>query len=88
MILLEVRIMRVLEFDPRNIRKKDMDKLADAIEDYIDLLKNIMIIPDNIKDKHEDEIKGAIKIAQKLIKKLRNGDTSVFKSEEEWNPIT
>ena len=80
--------MRVLEFDPRNIRKKDMDKLADAIEDYIDLLKNIMIIPDNIKDKHEDEIKGAIKIAQKLIKKLRNGDTSVFKSEEEWNPIT
>lgn len=80
--------MRVLEFDPRNIRKKDMDKLADAIEDYIDLLKNIMIIPDNIKDKHEDEIKGAIKVAQKLIKKLRNGDTSVFKSEEEWNPIT
>ena len=80
--------MRVLEFDPRNIRKKDMDKLADAIEDYIDLLKNIMIIPDNIKDKHEDEIKGAIKIAQKLIKKLRNGDTSVFKSEEEWNPIS
>ena len=80
--------MRIMEFDPRNIRKKDMDKLADAIEDYIDLLKNIMIIPDNIKDKHEDEIKGAIKIAQKLIKKLRNGDTSVFKSEEEWNPIT
>lgn len=80
--------MRVLEFDPRNIRKKDMDKLADAIEDYIDLLKNIMIIPDNIKDKHEDEIKGAIKVAQKLIKKLRDGDTSVFKSEEEWNPIT
>lgn len=80
--------MRVLDFDPRNIRKKDMDKLADAIEDYIDLLKNIMIIPDNIKDKHEDEIKGAIKVAQKLIKKLRDGDTSVFKSEEEWNPIT
>ena len=79
--------MRTLEFDPRNIRKKDMDRLADNIENYIDFLENVIVIPDDIKDKHEDDIKAAIKMSKKLIKKLRNGDSSVFKSEDEWNPI-
>lgn len=76
------------EFNINDIRGKDMEKLADDIEDYIEVFKSIMIIPDDVKDKHEDDIKAAIKMSEKLIKKLRCHDTSVFKSPDEWNSIS
>lgn len=76
------------DFDPDNIRKGDMNRLAGAIEDYIDELENVMIIPDEILDSSEDKIREAIKRARKLIKKLRNGDKSVFKDSDEWNYVS
>ena len=72
-------------FDISNIKKSDMNRLADAIEEYLLELESVMIIPDNIIDDRGENIEKAIKRTRKLIKKLRKGDTSVFKDEDEVN---
>lgn len=74
-------------FDPDNISKEDMNRLADAIENYINLLEEIMIIPEEIIDECGDDVEEGIKRSKKLIKKLRNGDKSVFKDSDEWNSL-
>lgn len=74
-------------FDPNNIRQSDMDKLADAIEGYLDVLRKVIIIPEDIKKECEDKINEGIKRSEKLIKKLRKGDTSIFKDADEWNSL-
>ena len=74
-------------FDPDNISKEDMNRLADAIENYITLLEEIMIIPEEIIDECGDDVEEGIKRSKKLIKKLRNGDKSVFKDSDEWNSL-
>lgn len=71
-------------FDPENIRKEDMAKLAEIIEEYIDQLESVMIIPEDVMRKHGDKIKEAIKRCKKLVKKLKKGDRSVFKDPDEW----
>ena len=76
------------EFDPDNIKKSDMNRLADVIEEYINTLQSVMIIPDELLDSSEDKIHEAINRANKLIKKLRNGDKSVFKDSDEWNYVS
>lgn len=73
--------------NPDNISKEDMCKLADHIETYIDTLQEVMIIPENLMKEYEERINDGIKICKKLIQKLRKGDRSVFKDEDEWNPI-
>lgn len=75
------------EFDPRDIRREDMEFLAQHIQEYLELLEEVMIIPDEIMDEHGDEIKEGIKRTKKLIEKLKKGDRSVFKDEDEWNSI-
>jgi len=74
-------------FDPHDIRQSDMNKLADAIEEYLTVLEEVIIIPDELKDECEENIKEGIKRTKKLIKKLRKGDTTVFKDADEWNPL-
>ena len=75
-------------FDPDvDISNKDMRLLAHNIEEYLDLLTEVMVIPDDIKDKYGKDIKEGIKITKDLIKKLRKGDRSVFKSKEDWEDI-
>ena len=74
-------------FDPDNISKEDMNRLADAIENYINLLEEIMIIPEEIIDECGDDVEEGIKRSKKLIKKLRNGDKSAFKDSDEWNSL-
>ncbi len=74
-------------FDPENIRQKDMDKLADAIEEYLTVLKEIMIIPEDMKKSSQEQIEEGIRRTHKLIKKLRKGDISVFKDSDEWDPL-
>ena len=74
-------------FDPDNITKEDMNRLADSIEDYLNLLEEIMVIPKEIIDECEDDINEGIKRSRKLIKKLRKGDKSVFKDSDEWNSL-
>lgn len=72
--------------DPENIKKKDMKQLADHIENYINLLEEVMIIPDDMMEAHGKRIENGIKLVKKkLIKKLRKGDRSVFKDPEDWN---
>lgn len=74
-------------FDPDNIRKEDMIFMADHLEDYLELLEEVMIIPDEIQDEFGDKISEGIKRTKKLIAKLRKGDTSVFKDADEYNSI-
>ena len=75
-------------FDPENITKSDMNKLADHIEEYIDMLEEVMIIPSDMKEEHGKRIEKALEVSKKLIKKLRKGDSSVFKDAEDWNLIS
>ena len=77
----------IREFDPDNITKDHMNYLADHIETYIDELESTMIIPNDIAAEHEDQIKEALKRCRTLIKKLRKGDTSVFKDQDEFNSL-
>jgi hypothetical protein len=58
-------------FDPDNVTKEDMKNLAKHIEEYVDELESLMIIPDEILDEYGDQIKEGIKRAKKLIAKLR-----------------
>ena len=46
-----------------------------------------MIIPEEIIDECGDDVEEGIKRSKKLIKKLRNGDKSVFKDSDEWNSL-
>lgn len=66
-------------FDPESVSKEDMKKLAEHIEEYIEQLKSVMIIPDDVAAEHGDEIEEGLKRTKKLISKLKKGDRSVFK---------
>lgn len=70
-----------------NITKADMNNLADAIDEYLNVLTEVMIIPEEIKRDIEDDVKSSMKLVKELVKKLRKGDRSVFKDEDEWNSI-
>lgn len=70
-------------FDPENVSKEDMKNLANHIEEYVDELESLMIIPDEIMDEYGDQIKEGIKRTRKLIAKLKKGDRSVFKDTDE-----
>lgn len=72
-------------FDPDNVTKEDMKKLGEHIEEYIDQLESVMIIPDEIIDECGKQIEEGIKRAKKLVKKLKKGDKSVFKDADEDN---
>lgn len=64
------------------ISKGDMIRLAEHIEDYLEIFMEVFIIPDQLLNR-EDEIYDSIKTVKKLIKKLQRGDTSVFDDEED-----
>lgn len=76
------------DFDPDDISKSSMNKLADHIEEYINMLEEVMIIPSDMMEDHEKRINKALEVSRKLIKKLRKGDSSVFKDAEDWNVIS
>lgn len=63
----------------KNTVEKTLPMLGIEIEKYLKLLKKVMILPKKSKDKKE--IIDAIETTEKLIKKLKKGDTSVFKDE-------
>lgn len=74
-------------FSPDTISKEDMRRLADHIETFIDTLEEVMIIPEDIMKEYGERINNGIDVSRKLIQKLRKGDRSVFKDEEDWNPL-
>lgn len=75
------------EFNPEDIKQTDMNRLADAMESYINELESVMIIPEELLEDNGEKIKRGIKEIKKLIKKLRKGDRSVFKDASEWNNV-
>ena len=75
--------MSINIFDPSNISKDDMKKVADSIDEYLDQFESVMVIPDDIMDECKDEINTAIKTLHQLVKKLRKGDKSVFKDMDD-----
>ena len=79
--------MAVDEFDPRNIDEGDMLQLAEALSNFVEFFDECVIVPDEIRDKYDDDIKDGLNKVRKLIKKLKKGDKSVFKDEEEWNSL-
>lgn len=80
-------ILGVVSVNPDDISKEDMRKLADHIEKYIETLQEVMIIPEDLQKEYGERISHGIKLSKKLIQKLRKGDKSVFKEQEEWNSI-
>lgn len=66
--------------------KFDMGVLADKIEKYLEILQDVFIIPDHLQGS-EKKIREAMEVTEKLIKKLRKGDRSVFKDLDDWNSI-
>ncbi|MCM1222036.1 MAG: hypothetical protein NC548_46950 [Lachnospiraceae bacterium] len=78
---------RIDSFDPDNITQDQMDHLANHLEEYLDTLESVMVIPNDVQIKYGDDIEEAKKRCRLLIKKLRKGDTSVFKDEDEFNSL-
>lgn len=71
------------DFDPNDIRKKDMIHLAEHIENYLEVFESVMVIP---KDVYKaKDVKEAIERTKRLCKKLRKGDISVFKDPDDFN---
>lgn len=70
------------QFDPNKLTRKNMAFLGDNIADYLMLLEEVMIFPEELEG-NKEEFQEAIKTVKKLIKKLRKGDRSVFKSSDE-----
>lgn len=70
-------------FDISNVTKDDMKDLAQQISQYLRELERSMIIPDEIMEEYGKEIEEGIKRTRKLIKKLRDGDKSVFKDYDD-----
>ena len=64
-----------------------MRRLAEAIESYIDEFESVMIVPDELMKECSKNFEEGLKRSKKLIKKLKKGDTEVFKDEDEWNFI-
>ncbi len=79
--------MMLEEFDPRNITQAHMDKLATCFRTYLDFLEECVVIQDNAPKGTEEAVQEGIKRVQKLIKRLEKGDRSVFKDEDDWNPL-
>lgn len=77
----------LIEFDPDNVSKDLCKKLASHLENYVSLLEEVMIFPKEMKEKDKMKMKDAVKTTKKLIKKLRKGDTSVFKDVNEINEM-
>ena len=55
-----------------------MTKIADSLEEYINYIKTYIIF----NNMNEDEYNEYMNTAEKLIKKLRKGDPSVFNIDE------
>lgn len=69
------------------ISSKDMKVLADHIEEYLNTLEDVFIIPDALLSSKK-RIEEAMDMARIVVKKLRNGDRGVFKPYDDWNNIS
>ena len=68
-------------FDPDNVTGKTMEDIHDSISSYLELLEKIMVIPEDMEEKHGDRIRDSIKVTKDLLKRLKKKDPSVFVSD-------
>lgn len=72
-------------FDLSCVSKKDMNLLADSIENFLDFSEDIIIYRRDLDEKLVERLKrGRAYTRDTIIKKLRKGDKSLFKDEDEW----
>lgn len=64
-----------------------MKLFGEAIDNYVNEVYDVMVIPDEILKKDGDKIKEGLRQAKKLAKRLKHGDTSVFKDFEDWDIV-
>ena len=76
------------EFDPDDISKDAMLRFGKNINDYLNLLMEVMIIPEEVRKESGKRIKESIENTKKLIKKLKKGESEdIFKDPEDCNII-
>lgn len=73
-------------FDPDDIRKEDLAKLGEGIEEYVEVLTRIMVIPDKIRGE-EKQIKKDLDTVIELFTGLKKGKhrERYFRNIDEWN---
>lgn len=65
-----------------------MVNMADGIENFLILMREIMIFPDEMKARDIKEFNNAIERVEELIVLLRKGKKDkVFKDADDWNSI-
>lgn len=76
------------DFSLDDVTKDDMVNMADGIENFLILMREIMIFPDEMKARDIKEINNAIERVEELIVLLRKGKKDkVFKDADDWNSI-
>ena len=71
-------------FDPNNCDQRQMNELAEILEEWLNVVEPSMIIPDDIVDDIGESVKEGKRRIRKLISKLRKGDKSVFVDDDEY----
>lgn len=66
-------------YRPDEISTGQMKRLAEHIEEYLDLFEHIMVVPPELIKERRNVIDPSIKTVRQLIKKLKNGDKGVFR---------
>lgn len=76
------------DFSLDDVTKDDMVNMADGIENFLILMREIMIFPDEMKARDIKEFNNAIERVEELIVLLRKGKKDkVFKDADDWNSI-
>lgn len=61
------------EFDPSAITPTIAKRIAESLESYLKLLKDIRVTPPEVEKKYGKQIEEGDRRTEKLIKKLRKG---------------
>ena len=69
-----------------HVRRRILELLAGHIERYQTELLSVLIIPEEVSER-ESDIHDANLTVKKLIRKLKAGDSSVFKDPDDWEFI-
>lgn len=76
------------DFSLDDVTKDDMVNMADGIENFLIMMREIMIFPDEMKARDIKEFNNAIERVEELIVLLRKGKKDkVFKDADDWNSI-
>ena len=67
-------------FDPENVTLESMQHLAEHLQEFLDVKREITVIPPDLERiGHGVNHQESYKLVEELIRKLNKGKTSVFK---------